>query len=39
MGKKTKVNVEVKGHLFVPPRMEGKVKNAQIRNIKKKKKG
>jgi hypothetical protein len=38
MSKKTKFNTEFKGHLTVPPRMEGKAKNARIKNIKKKKK-
>jgi hypothetical protein len=39
MSKKTKFNTEPKTHLVIPPRMEGKPKNARIRNIKKKKKG
>ena len=38
MSKKTKLDIKQEGHLTTPPRMEGKPKNAQIRNIKKKKK-
>ncbi|GMX58697.1 MAG: hypothetical protein MCSN_3510 [Candidatus Microsyncoccus archaeolyticus] len=37
MKKTIKLNIEHEGHLTVPPRMKGKVKNAQIKNKKKKK--
>jgi hypothetical protein len=39
MSKKNKFNIEHRTHLVTPPRMEGKPKNVQIRNVRKKKKG
>jgi len=38
MIKKTKIEIRREGHLTVPSRLEGKVKNVRIKNAKKRKK-
>ncbi len=35
MAKRTKLDIKREGHLTVPSRLEGKVKNVKIKNAKK----
>ena len=39
MAKKTGFDIEREEHLTRPPRLQGKAKNVQTKNVKKKKKG